>query len=116
MIRPLRVLHRGAFPVLALALPALVVAAVRGRHAPPAQELPDEYRPVVPRPWAVEDWLVYWVDAPARAGALPEGAQLVGTLYSRAHELTPPPGKEAIFYSLIEARAFVDPSGPGDRE
>lgn len=117
MIRPLRTVHRGAFVVLAVALPMLVVAAVRGRHAAPVQELPAEYLPVEPsRRWAGEDWLVYWVDEPARDGALPEGAQLVGTLYARADELEPPPGKAALFYSLIEARAFVDPKRPGGRE
>ena len=109
MIRPLRAVHRGVFVALAVVLPTLIVAAVRGRHAPAVQELPDEYQPVVPTLWAGEDWLVYWVDEPAPLrGELPAGAEFVGTVRSGAFELQLPPGKAWVVYSLLEGRIVID--------
>lgn len=111
MIRPLRRVHRGVFVVLAAALPAFLVAAIRGRHPQAVQELPEVFLPVAPSLYlAGEDWLVYWVEGPpAGEGVLPAGAQLVGTRRSGALALDPPPGVTAVVYSLLEGRVVSDP-------
>jgi hypothetical protein len=115
LILPLRRAHRSAFVALAIVLPALLASAWKVRRAPIRQDLSPEYLPGwVPDssgvlfPRARADELVYWTTAPlAGLTALPQDAELVGTVRSGALDQEPPAGKHAIVYSLAQGRLLA---------
>jgi|GEM_PF-3537246 len=114
--------------VLALLLPALVVAAVVLRPgAPRAQALPAELSsgrvPLGDQP-AAPDPLLYWsASEPAVGAALPGDARLLGAVRS-GHWLKAPGVSEApllgslFVYSLVDQEVveIIEPSWPAEGE
>lgn len=108
MILRLRRVHRSAFVALAILLPALLASAWKVRRAPLVGELPTELLPGLQTPSTPyyilgDDELVYWIEAGDVSSQmeLPPAAELVGTVRSGALELSPPPGKRSVTYSLV---------------
>lgn len=125
MIRGQRVGHRRAFAVLAVALPAFLVAALRARPAEiaglavtrAAEPGGDALRIVregprvhlrLPRDWNEPDVLLYASPSWPAARGLPADARLVGSLEgSRSFAWPDGPGTLALLYSLAQDRVLL---------
>ncbi len=121
MIRPLRQCHRGAFVLLSIALPALVILAFRARTASAQIEALPAGLLRAERPFESSgnhaDVLLYWSPQSAAVGeSLPSKSLLLGTVRNQSTTATAllPDGGYLLEYSL--ATGEVQSSRSQDEE